>query len=416
MAPRTLANDRYRLQEPIGQGGMGTVWQAEDLTLHRTVAVKEVKVSPDLEPDVRAELMARTLREARICAGLSHPSIVTIHDVVEEGGRPWIVMELVRGQRLDKVIADNGPMPPRQVAEIGRQLLSALGTAHEHGVLHRDVKPANVLVLPDGRPVLSDFGIAVSDAEDRLTLTGKLPGSPGFVAPERLATGEMTQASDVWSLGATLYFAVEGRPAYDRKNLVELLNAPLTDFPDATVLAGPLRPVLYGMLQHDVEERLTGAALDSALAKVIANTTGPDPTPTQLDVSDMRMSRPQGPQGAQGPQAHRGHQSPTGPTPAHGGARVPLPPGANMAMGHRPVDDGYHISGRGWKAIIISLILGIITLVLAPLLVEYLAKELFPEDGAPGNGSGSRPDSGIHDASGPVPDPGPIMLHHLPTA
>ncbi|GAA3735968.1 hypothetical protein GCM10022205_22220 [Spinactinospora alkalitolerans] len=333
---------------------MGTVWRAEDELLHRQVAVKEVRVSRDLEADVRDELVRRTMREARICAGLSHPSIVTVHDVVQEADRPWIIMELVRGRGLDQVVQDDGPLPPRRVAEIGRRLLAALRAAHEAGVLHRDVKPGNVMLLPDGRPVLSDFGIAVSDSEDRLTLTGRLPGSPGYVAPERLHDGTMTPAADLWSLGATLYFAVEGRSAYERDTPAARLTAAMQEAPDPARRAGPLRPVLNGMLQHDPEHRLVGAALDSALADVAAGGTTEDLTPTRLDVSGLAPPR------------------------AVTGPNTPLPVGAKMTMG---APGGFGAAHRGrWWGLLISLLVGIVTLILAPLLVEYLSSTLLPED------------------------------------
>ncbi|GAA4934060.1 hypothetical protein GCM10023224_13190 [Streptomonospora halophila] len=354
MAPRILA-DRYRLIEPIGHGGMGTVWRAADGLLHREVAIKEMRASPELAPEKREELLARTMREARICAGLStHPGIVTIHDVIQEDERPWIVMELVSGRGLDRVVAEEGPLPPRRTAEIGRQLFAALDTAHRHGVVHRDVKPANVMLLPDGRAMLSDFGIAVSDSEDKLTLTGRLPGSPGYVAPERLRHGVKSPAADVWSLGATLYFAVEGRSAFERATNASRLTAPLEDPPDPPQRAGALRPVLNGMLQPDPDHRLGDGDLDSALERVVNGSGTEDLTPTQLDVS--------------GALAEVG----TNPGPARrpSGAAMPAAmaqPGLSSAAG----------PGRlGWTRLVVSVVIGVVTLILAPLLVEFLASML----------------------------------------
>ncbi|QBI53202.1 serine/threonine-protein kinase [Streptomonospora litoralis] len=363
MAPQVLA-DRYRLLEPIGHGGMGTVWRAEDGLLHRLVAVKEVRVAPELEDGKREELLARTMREARICAGLStHPGIVTIHDVVREGGRPWIVMELVCGRGLDQVVAEEGPLSPRRTAEIGRQIFAALDTAHRDGVVHRDVKPANVMLLPDGRAMLSDFGIAVSDSEDKLTLTGRLPGSPGYVAPERLRSNVMSAAADVWSLGATLYFAVEGRSAFERATTAARLAAPLEDPPDPPQRAGGLRPVLNGMLQSDPEHRLGGPALDAALARVISGSGTDDLTPTQLDVS--------------------GGLSPVGVIPTPPGGRLSAAAPAHMAASGGLSPDAKHF-GRGWVRILVSLVIGLITLIVAPLLVEYLSSVLIEDEPAPG--------------------------------
>mgnify|MGYP001256719650 CR=1 FL=1 len=264
MTPRLLA-DRYRLTETIGRGGMGTVWRAEDELLRRPVAVKEIRVDPGLDTRTRDELVARTLREARICAGLGgHPSIVTIHDVVLEEGRPWIVMELLEGRPLDRAVEEDGPLTPRRTAEIGQDLLSALETAHRGGVCHRDIKPGNIMLLFDGRAVLTDFGIASSDADSGKTLTGQLPGSPGYVAPERLRGGEATGAADVWSLGATLYYAVEGRPAY-RGDIAARLTSALERAPDPPLRAGPLRPAIDGMMRRDPESRPPGKALADAL-------------------------------------------------------------------------------------------------------------------------------------------------------
>ncbi|MDA8372112.1 MAG: serine/threonine-protein kinase [Nocardiopsaceae bacterium] len=375
-----LLADRYRLLEPIGQGGMGTVWRAEDRLLHRQIAIKEVRVARDLEPEKRDELLARTMREARISAGLStHPSIVTIHDVVQENERPWIVMELVSGRGLDRVVAEDGPLSPRRTAEIGRQLFDALNTAHEGGVLHRDVKPANVMLLADGRALLSDFGIAVSDSEDKLTLTGNLPGSPGYVAPERLKSNAMTPAADVWSLGATLYFAVEGRPAFERPTNAARLTAAIEDAPDPAQRAGALRPVLNGMLQHDPEHRLCGPALDAALARVISGSTTDDLTPTQLDVSDELPVAPGG----------------TGPS-------IPMPVGARMTA-----SAGSGLGRRRWVRLLLSILAGLITLILAPLLVEYLSSVLI-EDEEPG--SSPSLESTAPDRANPARDPAPFTL------
>jgi tRNA A-37 threonylcarbamoyl transferase component Bud32 len=375
MASHVLA-DRYRLLEPIGQGGMGTVWRAEDELLHRRVAIKEVRVARGLDPATREELLARTMREARICAGLSgHPSIVTVHDVLREGGRPWIVMELMTGRPLDRVVAEDGPLSPRRTAEIGRQLFDALRTAHRAGVLHRDVKPGNVMLLPDGRAVLSDFGIAVSDSEDRLTLTGRLPGSPGYVAPERLAENAMTPAADVWSLGATLYYAVEGRAAYDRPSTAARLNAAMAELPDTPRRAGPLRPVLNGMLQRDPDHRLGGSALDAALARVVDGTSADDATPTRLDVS--------------------------GGLPVHAAASGPAAP-APASPATAPAAGG--LGRRGWVRLLVSLVAGLITLILAPLLVEYLSSVLIPDEPEPQPSAQSTEADSANAVRPPVPD------------
>ncbi len=206
-----LVAGRYRLLKSLGSGGMGRVWFARDEVLRRDVAVKEVVLPADLSPEDREELCLRTLREARAAGRLSHPNVVQIYDVVETQGRPWIVMELIRSRSLYQVMKQDGPLPPRRVAEIGLFLLAALRAAHRAGVLHRDVKPGNVLLADDGRVVLSDFGLATFDGGDgSVTRSGLILGSAQYIAPERARDGASGPETDLWSLGATLYAAVGG--------------------------------------------------------------------------------------------------------------------------------------------------------------------------------------------------------------
>ncbi|GAA1780336.1 serine/threonine-protein kinase [Actinomadura chokoriensis] len=252
--PQTIAA-RYELLEVLGRGGMGAVWRARDRTLDREVAVKEVLLPQGLDDAAVERLYARTFREARSAARLDHPGIVTVYDVVEEDGRPWIVMRLVRAEGLDRVIAREGPLPPARVAAIGLDLLDALGAAHAAGVVHRDVKPGNVL-LPPGRAVLTDFGIATVAGDETLTQAGAIVGSPAYLAPEQARYQKATPASDLWSLGATLYAAVEARPPFGRPDVWGVMAAVLSDDPDPLRLAGPLAPVLHGLLRKDPEQRM----------------------------------------------------------------------------------------------------------------------------------------------------------------
>src|SRR6202012_1832618 len=208
---------RYRLEAPIGRGAMGVVWRARDLLLDRDVAVKEVQIAATLPDAERAPAFQRTLREAKTAARLNHPGVVTVYDVAEDGGRPWIVMQLVQAQSLDQVLASTGPLSPRRAPEMGRQLLGALEVAHAAGVMHRDVKPSNVLLGRDDRAVLTDFGIATFQGDPRLTQTGMVMGSPGFTAPERIRGEDASPASDLWSLGATIFAAVEGKGPYEQR-------------------------------------------------------------------------------------------------------------------------------------------------------------------------------------------------------
>jgi serine/threonine protein kinase len=271
---------RYRLLSRIGSGGMGAVWRAYDDRLGREVAIKTVFLPPGLTTAEREQLYARTLREARSSARLSHPGIVTVHDVFEENGRPCIVMELLHARSLDEVIRDDGRMSPVRAAEIGAGMLAALRAAHAAGVLHRDVKPANVLLVPEhageqgepttaARVVITDFGIAAIEGEEALTHTGMVMGSPSFIAPERVRGEWASPASDLWSLGATLYTATEGRPPYVRGNAMQTLMAVRNDDWAPPRHAGPLTPVLMGLLAKDVTQRMSAEQAAEGLAEVV---------------------------------------------------------------------------------------------------------------------------------------------------
>nr|MBA3719167.1 serine/threonine protein kinase [Nocardioidaceae bacterium] len=225
--PRLLA-DRYRLDAVLGSGGMGQVWRGRDETLGRDVAVKEVRLPRELTDEQRDALCQRMLREARMTARLSHPGVITVYDVVSEDDRPFIVMEMLPVPNLAEEIAESGPLPPHRVAAIGVELLAALHAAHADGIIHRDVKPSNVM-LADGRVVLSDFGVAISESDPRMTTTGMIVGSPTYMSPERLRGTPSGPEADLWSLGATLYAAVEGRPPFSADTTMGTVSAVLTD-------------------------------------------------------------------------------------------------------------------------------------------------------------------------------------------
>ncbi|MEV4442506.1 serine/threonine-protein kinase, partial [Streptomyces sp. NPDC049577] len=209
-----LIAGRYRLTERVGRGGMGTVWRAEDELLARQVAVKRLHVQPGLEEDELATLYERTRREARSAARINHPNVVVVHDVVEDGGLPCIVMEYVPSTTLGDLLKQRGTVGPEEAARIGRGMIAALRAAHAAGVLHRDVKPGNVLLGHDGRIVLTDFGIAHSTGTSTLTKTGEMVGSIDYISPERVKGAKPGPAADLWALGATLYQALEGRPPF----------------------------------------------------------------------------------------------------------------------------------------------------------------------------------------------------------
>ncbi|HKT00235.1 MAG TPA: protein kinase, partial [Rugosimonospora sp.] len=266
---QTALAGRYRLLRELGVGGMGRVWLARDETLGRDVAIKEVVPPPDLSNREQVELRLRTLREARTAARLDHPNLVRIYDVVQTDDQPWIVMEYVASRSLQDVITEDGPLEPAHAARIGLPILAALRAAHAGGVLHRDVKPANVLLAHDGRAVLTDFGLAtLQGGESALTTPGLVIGSVRYLPPERAHDGTATPESDLWSLGATLYAAVEGRPPYARNTVVAILTALATSPPDPPQHAGALKPVLGALLRRNPRDRPKPEAVRRALQKV----------------------------------------------------------------------------------------------------------------------------------------------------
>ena len=276
MTGRVIAG-RYALSAPIGRGAMGVVWRAHDQLLDREVAVKEVVLSAAIGEDEQRNAYQRTLREARTAARLSHRGVVTIYDVAEEEGRPFIVMELVPSQSLDQVVAAEGPMTPLRAGRMGQQLLAALATAHAAGVLHRDVKPSNVLIANDRsgagwdeRAVLTDFGIAQFEGDPRLTQTGMVMGSPGFTAPERIRGGDATPASDLWSLGATIYTAVEGRGPYEQRGgAITTMSAIINEDAPVAPSAGRLGPLIAALLRREPSARPTAAAAARMFTEVL---------------------------------------------------------------------------------------------------------------------------------------------------
>ncbi|MGI5178937.1 serine/threonine-protein kinase [Dactylosporangium sp. CA-152071] len=269
-APGVVIGGRYALRTAIGHGGMGTVWRASDTVLRRDVAVKEVILPPNMAPSDRDSMYQRTLREARAAAALSHPAVVQVYDVVTEAGRPWIVMELLQARSLAEMIVEDGPLAARAVAKIGIALLGALEVAHAAGVLHRDVKPANVLIAGDGRCVLTDFGVARMPTDSELTTPGMVLGSPHFISPERAIGAKFGPPSDLFSLGVTLYTAVEGRPPFDRRDPFETMRAVVEEPPAQAVRAGPLAGVLYGLLEKDPARRWNVETARAVLRDLLA--------------------------------------------------------------------------------------------------------------------------------------------------
>ncbi|MFG2886427.1 serine/threonine-protein kinase [Streptomyces sp. NPDC048297] len=287
-----LVASRYRLLSMLGEGGMGTVWRALDEVLHREVAVKEVRASAELPPGHSARMYARLEREAWAAARVNAPGVVTVYDVVSCDGRPWIVMELVRGRSLADAIGAGGALPPQEAARIGAEVLAALCAAHEAGVLHRDVKPANVMLTDAGRVVLTDFGIAAVAGETALTMTGEVVGSPEYLAPER-ALGEIPgTASDLWSLGALLYSAVQGRSPFRRTTPLATLRAIVDDELPPPHRAGPLTSVIEGLMRKDPKVRMTAEQARRELLLVAGGTETPAAGVAAGTVADPRTPAP----------------------------------------------------------------------------------------------------------------------------
>ncbi|SFM83124.1 serine/threonine protein kinase [Streptomyces sp. cf124] len=271
---RLLAG-RYRLGGVLGRGGMGTVWRAMDETLGRTVAVKELRFPSSIDEDEKRRLITRTLREAKAIARIRNNAAVTVFDVVHEDDRPWIVMELVEGKSLAEVIREDGVLEPRRAAEVGLAILDVLRAAHREGILHRDVKPSNVLIdKHDGRVVLTDFGIAQVEGDPSITSTGMLVGAPSYISPERARGHKPGPAADLWSLGGLLYAAVEGVPPYDKGSAIATLTAVMTEPVPQPKRAGALKDVIFGLLTKDPERRLDDAGARAMLNRVIH---APDP-------------------------------------------------------------------------------------------------------------------------------------------
>jgi serine/threonine protein kinase len=270
--------ERYRLVGELGRGGMGRVWAARDELLGRDVAVKELVLPAGLAPEDARDLVERTIREARAIARLDHRNVVRIFDVIFADGRPWIVMELVRSRSLYEVVSTDGPMPPERVARIGLEVLAALRAAHRAGILHRDVKPANVLLGDEGRVVLTDFGLATAAGDSSMTSTGVVLGSPSYLAPERTVDGDIGPAADLWSLGATLYAAVEGKPPYAKSSPMATLTALATEPPRPPEQAGAMGPVLAALLEKNASRRADAETAERLLREAAAD---PSTVPTQ---------------------------------------------------------------------------------------------------------------------------------------
>ncbi|MZE71373.1 protein kinase [Streptomyces sp. SID5789] len=316
-----LVAGRYRLGDAIGSGGMGRVWRAHDEVLNRTVAIKELTAALYVSESDQAILLARTRGEARAAARINHSAVVTVHDVLEHDGRPWIVMELVEGRSLADAVKERERVEPREAARVGLWVLRALRAAHTAGVLHRDVKPGNVLLADDGRVLLTDFGIAQIEGDSTITRTGEVVGSVDYLAPERVRGHDPGPASDLWALGATLYTAVEGRSPFRRTSPLTTMQAVVEEEATEPRYAGPLAPVISALLRKDPETRPDATEAEHLLAQAAE---GRRPDAAQAYVPTTRHTGPV----PQGDTLH--HGTPGTPT------ATPYPPvtGPTAAVGH----------------------------------------------------------------------------------
>ncbi|MET9432860.1 serine/threonine-protein kinase [Streptomyces sp. NPDC006551] len=339
---------RYRLGETIGRGGMGKVWRAHDEVLHRIVAVKELTAGRFVAEADRLVLHARTQKEARAAARITHPGVVTVHDVLEHDDRPWIVMQYVDGPSLADAAKEAGTIEPREAARIGLHVLGALRAAHAAGVLHRDVKPGNVLLARDGRVLLTDFGIAAIEGDSTITRTGELVGSIDYLAPERVRGGDPGPASDLWSLGATLYTAVEGSSPFRRSSPISTMQAVVTEEPSHPGKAGPLAPVIVALLRKDPAHR---PLADEAERMLLDAMEGRTPQAAQAYVPTQRVGREE-------------LTSATTPLPAQGDSASTATPASLSAhpatVSPRPAGPGPKGRGRWRTAVLAAVLAGLV--------------------------------------------------------
>ncbi|MCM4083612.1 protein kinase domain-containing protein [Paractinoplanes hotanensis] len=300
--PHSSLSGRYRLVSIIGEGGMGRVWLARDELLGRDVAVKEITPEGFSRTEL-GDLRERAIREARAIAQISHPSVVRIFDVVDDGETPWIVMELIRSRSLLEVVEQDGPLTPEEAARVGLAVLAGLRAAHRGGILHRDVKPANVLMTADGRVVLTDFGLATLAGDSSMTRPGVVLGSPSYLAPERALDEPADAKGDLWSLGATLFTAIEGHAPYQKSSPMATLSALMTEPPPVSERAGVLQPALVALLRKnpderadaDEAERLLNEALTGGTPSVSpAGPVSPGPAPADSAPAGLQPSAPVG--------------------------------------------------------------------------------------------------------------------------
>lgn len=381
VAPRSQSrrvDDRYDLLQPLGRGGMGVVWLAEDSVLQRKVAVKEVEFPPGVPVEEIESLRARVMREARTAGRLNHPNVTTIFDVVRDEGRTWIVMEYVDAPTLTDLVSQRGPLSPQRAAEVGLGVLAALEAAHAAGIVHRDVKPGNVMVPDTGNVKLADFGVAAVQGDPKLTMTGLIIGSPSFMAPEQAQEGVTTPASDMWGLGATLYYAVEGAAPFDKGAAIPTLSAVAYEAPRPMERAGELQGVIDRLLAKQPDQRPTAGELGMLLREV-AGAAGDPPANVRTAMLDDL------PQVVLTPELVRDHDEPV--------AQEPQPVYDDYAEEEWPDAGEYHERRRSaWPWVIAAAVL----LLLAALaLPGLLSSNTPPNDEVAQDDTGAEEDTGV---------------------
>ncbi|MEU3605245.1 serine/threonine-protein kinase [Streptomyces sp. NPDC035033] len=403
-----LLAGRYRLGESIGRGGMGKVWRAHDEVLHRVVAVKELTAGRFVAEADRLVLHARTQKEARAAARISHPGVVTVHDVLEHDDRPWIVMQYVDGPSLADAVKEAGTIAPREAARVGLHVVGALRAAHAAGVLHRDVKPGNVLLARDGRVLITDFGIAAIEGDSTITRTGELVGSIDYLAPERVRGGDPGPASDLWSLGATLYTAVEGTSPFRRTSPISTMQAVVGEEPPHPANAGPLASVIVALLRKDPDQR---PRADEAERMLLDAMEGRSPETAQAYVPTQRMSRETAaaPEDAPAPSPAPATAVWPNPAQASAGRRPPQAPPASppTAVPAAPFPAPGSGGGKGrWRS-------AVLTAVLAAAVAGGAVFAVMQYGGG-GSGPGPRPTTGVSTGPAPTADRKGIAADDVP--